>query len=156
MLFTSIILLILFGILLLVLEILILPGLIAGIIGGILVLAGISWMYKEFGNTYGNYTAVTTALATFGAIYYSLKSKAWTRFGLKDSLEGKTNQVDKLELKEGDEGTTVSDLRPMGSVMINNIRVEAQSHGEHIPANSKITVLKILPNKLIVKKKTKP
>ena len=141
MLFTSIILLILFGILLLVLEILILPGLIAGIIGGVLVLAGMSWMYKEFGTTYGNYTALATALATFGAIYYSLKSKAWTRFGLKDSLEGKTNQVDKLELKEGDEGTTISDLRPMGSVMINNLRVEAQSNGEHIPANKKIIVL---------------
>ena len=153
MLFLSIIILILVGILLLVLEILILPGLIAGIIGGILVISGVTWMYKEFGSTAGNYTAFSTALLTVTAIYYSLKSKAWHRFGLKDSLVGKTNEVSKLEIKEGDEGKTVSDLRPMGSVMINNLRMEAQSNGEHIPSNRNIIILKILQNKVIVKEK---
>lgn len=153
MLFASIVILILFGILLLVLEILVLPGLIAGIIGGILVLVGVSWMYSEFGSVTGNYTALATAILTFMAIYFSLKSKAWNRFGLKDSLEGKTNEVNKLELKEGDEGVAISALRPMGSVMVNNQRVEAQTNGELIPGNTKIIVLKILPNKLIVKAK---
>lgn len=153
MLFASIIILILVGILLLVLEILILPGLIAGIIGGVLVVVGISWMYKEFGSTIGHYTTFFSGLLTFGAIYYSLKSKAWQRFGLQDSLKGKANEVDKMEIKEGDEGVSVSALRPMGTVMINNQRMEGQSNGELIPGNTKIVILKILPNKVIVKEK---
>lgn len=153
MLFASIILIILIGIILVVLEILILPGLISGIIGSILIIIGILWMYKAYGSAIGNYTAIGTAVLTLGAIIYSLKSKAWQRFGLNDSLKGKTNEVDNLELKEGDEGITVSAMRPMGTVMINEKRIEAQTNGELIPANTLVTILKVLPNKLIVKVK---
>lgn len=153
MLLATIILLIIIGIILVVLEILILPGLISGIIGSILIIIGILWMYKAYGATTGNYTAVLTAILTLSAVIYSLKSKAWQRFGLKDSLEGKTNEVDKMELKEGDEGITLSALRPMGTVMINEKRIEAQTNGELLSTNTQITVLKVLPNKIIVKAK---
>jgi len=150
MLIASIIVLIFIGIELLVLEILVLPGLIAGIIGGILIISGITWMYASFGNNAGNITALTAAIATGAAVYFSLRSKAWERFGLKDSLEGKTNEVSKLDLHEGDEGVSVSALRPMGIVMVNNQRVEAQTNGELLPQNSKVIVKKILPNKILV------
>jgi membrane-bound ClpP family serine protease len=153
MLFASIVFLIIIGIILVVLEILILPGLISGIIGGILIVTGILWMYKDFGSAYGNYTALGTAVLTLSAIVYSLKSKAWQRFGLKDSLKGKTNEVDNLEIIEGDEGITISALRPMGTVMIKEKRIEAQTNGELIPTNTSVTVLKVLPNKIIVKSK---
>lgn len=153
MLFVSIVILILVGIVLLVLEILIVPGLIAGIIGGCLIISGILWMYKDFGSTAGNYTVFATGVLTFGAIYYSLKSKAWQHFGLKDSLKGKTNEVDTLEIKEGDEGITISALRPMGTVMVNNLRVEAQTNGEMIQGNVSVIISKVLPNKIIVKAK---
>jgi|SRR6185436_8609955 len=153
MLLATIILLIIIGIILVVLEILILPGLISGIIGSILIIIGILWMYKAFGATTGNYTAVLTAILTLSAVIYSLKSKAWQRFGLKDSLEGKTNEVNKMELNEGDEGITISALRPMGTVMINEKRIEAQTNGELLPTNTQITILKVLPNKIIVKAK---
>ena len=151
MLFTSIVLLILIGIVLVVLEILILPGLISGIIGGILIIIGILWMYKSYGSAVGNYTSLATAVLTVGAIIYALKSRAWQRFGLKDSLQGKTTEVDKMELNEGDEGITISALRPMGTVMVKEKRIEAQTNGELIPTNTHITILKVLPNKIIVK-----
>lgn len=151
MLLTSIIVLIVVGICLLVLEILILPGLIAGIIGVVLMLLGILWMYQDFGSSAGNYTSVITVIVTIFAIYYSLKSKAWQRFGLNDSLQGKTNEVDKLDLIEGDEGVALSALRPMGTVMIKDRKVEAQTNGELIQENSIVKILKVLPNKVIVK-----
>jgi membrane-bound ClpP family serine protease len=154
MLFASIVFLILLGIILVVLEILILPGLISGIIGSILIITGILWMYKSYGSTIGNYTALSAAVLTLVSVVYSLKSKAWQRFGLNDSLKGKVVEVDKLELKEGDEGITVSALRPMGTVMINEKRIEAQTNGELIQSNTLITILKILPNKIIVKAKS--
>ncbi len=151
MLFASIIVLIVIGLALLVLEILVLPGLIAGIIGGILILCGILWMYSEFGSQAGNITAAITIVAAVGAIYLSLKTKAWNRFGLQDSLQGKAVEVDKLEISEGDEGIAVSALRPMGTVYIRNQRVEAQTNGEMLPQHSKVVVLKVLTNKIIVK-----
>ncbi len=155
MLIATIILVILIGIVLLVLEILVLPGLVAGIIGAILIITGILWMYKDFGSTAGHYTTLATVALSIGAVYYSLKSQAWQRFGLKDSLQGRANEIDKTEIKEGDEGLSISALRPMGTIMVNNIRVEAQTNGEMISGNTEVIVIKVLTNKVIVKEKQK-
>lgn len=152
MLLLYIIFLIITGILLLVLEILILPGLIAGIVGAILIIIGIFLSFQYHGAPVGYYTMAGAAILTFAAIFYSLKSKAWQRFSLKDSL-GKANEVDKLEIQEGDEGVTLSALRPMGSVQIRKLRVEAQSTGEFIQPNTPVLITKVLSNKVIVKPK---
>ncbi len=146
-----IILVILAGVALLILEILIIPGMVAGIIGVGLILGGILWMYNAFGATAGNWTAAATVLFTVGAIVYSLKSRAWQRFGLKNTLPGKVVEVDKMDIREGDEGLAVSALRPAGTVYIRNQRVEAQTNGEMLPRNTKVIVQRVLSNKVIVK-----
>jgi membrane-bound ClpP family serine protease len=143
--------LILLGILLLVLEILVLPGLIAGIVGGVLILTGIGMAYADFGQTVGNITFASSALLTFLAIYGSLKSKAWNRYGLKDTIEGRVNEISSLSIKEGDTGIAVSAIRPSGTVMIGNHRLEAQSTGAMIDAGSRVIVTRVLTNKVIVK-----
>jgi|SRR5688572_6330 len=146
--------LIVLGIILLVLEILVLPGMIAGIIGGIFLLTGVIWMYSAEGNTAGHITLVSTFLLTFIAIYWSLKSRAWTRFGLKSTIDSRVNDVGLLLLKEGDEGRTLSALRPSGTIEVADRRVEAQSSGEMIDVGTKVIITKVLPNKVIVKIKT--
>lgn len=145
---------ILFGIALLLLEILVLPGLIAGIIGSILMIAGILWMYTSEGLIAGNITLFVTILVSASSIYYGLKSKAWERFGLNQKLDGKSVTTSELEVQEGDEVIALSALRPSGTVMIGEKKAEAQTNGELVPAGSTVIILKILPNKLIVKPKT--
>lgn len=145
--------LIVIGIVLLVLEILVLPGLIAGIIGGIFLLIAIIWMYSSHGDMAGHITLVSTFLVTAGAIYWSLKSKMWNRFGLKDTIDSKVNDVASLHIPVGAEGLTVSALRPSGTIVIDNQKVEAQSNGELIDAGTKVIVLESLQNKVIVKTK---
>lgn len=147
-------LLILIGIVLLVLEILVLPGLIAGIIGALLILLSVVWIYNDYGTVTGHITAASSLILTALAIYGSLKSKAWNRYGLKDQIDGRVNDVQSLGITEGEEGKTLSALRPSGTVMISNRRVEAQSSGEFIDAGTKIIVTKVLPNKVMVKIKT--
>ena len=51
----------------------------------------------------------------------------------------------------GDEALAVSALRPMGTIMIGDIKVEAQSNGELIPENTKVVILRVLQNKVLVK-----
>ena len=143
--------LIFIGILLLVLEILVLPGMIAGIVGGMLLLFAIFNMYSQFGTTAGHISLFVTVAIASGAIYASLKSKAWKRFGLKETIDGRVNEVSTLEISEGDEGRTISALRPSGTISINNKRVEAQSTGEMIEVGTKVVVIKVMSNKLIVK-----
>lgn len=143
--------LILLGIILLILEILVLPGLVAGIIGGLMILASVLWMYQDYGTTAGHITAITSFSVTVAAIWWSLKSKAWMRYGLKDQLEGKVNDVASLGLSEGDEGRTLSALRPSGTLIIGNRKIEGQTTGEFLDAGTKVIVTKVLPNKVIVK-----
>lgn len=144
--------LIVLGILLLVLEILILPGLIAGIIGGLFLLAAISWTFKAYGTTAGIYTSIATVALAVISIYIGLKSKVWNRFSLKHNLhESKVNLINTEIFKEGDEAIAVSALRPMGTIMIGDLKVEAQSNGELIPENTKVVILRVLQNKVVVK-----
>jgi membrane-bound ClpP family serine protease len=148
--------LIVIGILLLVLEILVLPGLIAGIIGGIFLVIAIIWMYADYGTTAGHITLVSTVITSLVVIYASLRSKAWNRFGLKDILEGRMNEVGLMELKEGDEGRTLSALRPSGMVLFGSLKVEAQTSGEMIDAGTLVVITRVLQNKVLVKKKVTP
>lgn len=146
--------LIFIGIILLVLEILVLPGLVAGIIGGIFLLIGISWMYAAEGTTAGHITLAATFFTTSLAIYLSLKNKSWLRYGLKDTIDSHVNDVAILDIREGEEGRTLSALRPSGTIQIGNRRVEGNTSGEMIDAGTKVIVTRVLPNKVIVKIKT--
>jgi membrane-bound ClpP family serine protease len=84
--FAYIAILIVVGIILLVLEILILPGLIAGIAGVVFMLIGILWTFSEYGRTVGIYTSIATVLLTGISLYISFKSKVWSRLSLKNDL----------------------------------------------------------------------
>ncbi|MBL7927992.1 MAG: NfeD family protein [Bacteroidia bacterium] len=146
----AIILLIAIGIALLILEILVLPGLIAGIIGGVFILAGVLITYSNYGSEAGHITAILSAVISSATVIYFLRSKSWQRFGLNSKLEGKTNEVDKLPVAEGDYGITISALRPMGTIMVGNIRIEAQTKGEMIAENTQVKIIRVLPNKVLV------
>lgn len=145
--------LIVIGIVLLILEILILPGLIAGIIGSVMILIGIILSYKNYGDFYGNITLAATAVLTGVSIWYSFKSKAWEKFSLKEVSDGKVTRVDELNVKVGDAGVSLSVIRPAGTALFDEKKIEVHSRGEIIDSNKIIEVIEVLPNKLIVKQK---
>ena len=153
--FLSILVLIIIGIILLILEILIIPGLIAGIIGSIMMLVGIWVTYKNYGSTAGNITAASTAIVTTLAVYFAFKSSAWKKFSLQQSSDAKIARADEMQINVGDVGKSISAIRPMGSAMFGNRKVEVQSNGEMIDTNTEIEVTEVLSNKLLVRKKTK-
>ncbi len=142
--------LLLFGLLLLVLEILVLPGLIAGILGAVFLVMGIGWTWQVYGADYALLTAVITVLIGALAIWSALKTGFWARFSLQDQLNGKMNEIDLEKISVGDRGAAVSSLRPMGTVRINGIKMEATSEGEMIPPNYPVQVVKIESNKVFV------
>lgn len=154
MLLASIIAIILFGILLLVLEILVLPGLIAGIVGTILMILGIVMMYTNFGEVSGNITLICTFFLTASLLFYVLKTKAWRRFGLKDTIDSKVIDLPAANIELGTIALTISALRPMGTVLIGTNKYEAQTNGSYIEANNPVIVIRVLTNKLLVELKS--
>lgn len=143
--------LILFGILLIVLEILIVPGFIVGIAGGIFVIMGIGWAWQVYGSTSGMITAAVALFLIALSIWSALRTGFWKRFSLQNKLEGKMNVIDETLVHVGDRGAAISSLRPMGTIRVNGHRFEASTEGQMVPPNYPVTVLRIEGNKLIVK-----
>ncbi len=147
-----IIFLILIGLLLILIEIFVTPGIVIGIIGLVLMVTGIYQTYVEFGNTAGNLVLAGSFLVSVTIVFLTFRSGAWDRFSLNETITGKVNVIDTENIQTGAKGRTLSALRPMGNALINGTRVEVVTEGEAIPANTDIEVYKILENKIIVKK----
>jgi membrane-bound ClpP family serine protease len=152
---TGIIFLIIIGLVLLLVEFLLIPGItVAGIGGFAFMISGIIWAYVGYGTTTGHITLIITIIASIVLITLSLRSKTWQRFTLATNMESnvETNATTNL-IKPGDTGTAISRLAPMGKARINNLIVEAKSTGDYINEKSEIEVIRIEGNNVIVKLK---
>lgn len=117
------------------------------------MILGIVMMYKNFGDVYGNVTIVCTVVLTVSCLVYALKSNAWRRFGLKEVIDSKVIDLPSEKIEAGIVAITISALRPMGTVMIDDKRYEAQTAGEYIESNNEVVIVKVMSNKLLVRLK---
>jgi membrane-bound serine protease (ClpP class) len=146
-----IILLILFGIGLLVVEILIVPGGVLGVVSILMIAYGVYSVYDGYGTTAGHIAFASSVVVCGGLVIYSLKSGAWKRLAQKGVIEGKMNTISEL-LKPGEKGIAVSALRPMGNALFGDEKVEVSTEGENIPAQTPVEIIKIEYNKIYVRK----
>jgi membrane-bound ClpP family serine protease len=146
--------LIFLGVLFLLLEILVIPGTtLAGIVGFGLLFVGIWQAYASKGTIQGHYTLGATLVVTVVALYYAFKSGTWKKMSLKTTVDGKMDQLEGMNMNEGDSGITISRLAPSGKAMINNNIVEVHTYGEFIDQEREIVVISTKDNKIIVTQK---
>ena len=138
-----IILWILFGVLFLVAEIVLLPGIS---IGGILALvcygSSIYMAFRDYGPLTGAMVTVAILVLSAGATIVSLRAKTWQRFSLKqqiDSSSMRTPEEDNVRI--GDRGVTLSRLSPMGKVDIGGRIYEAKSLDRYVDPRSEVEVV---------------
>ncbi len=147
----AIILLILLGLLLLLIEFVIIPGVTVAGIGGFLLLGASVYMaFTKYGTGAGFLTLAFVLVASPLLIYFLFKSKMGKKMVLESLVDGKVDAFDTENIRVGDTGKTIGRLAPSGKVRVNNEVVEAQSTGGYIDHNTDIRVLKILTNKIIV------
>ena len=147
----AIILLILLGLLLLLIEFAVIPGITIAGIGGFLMLIGSVYIaFKEYGNFAGFITLIVVLIAAPAIIYYFFKSKQGKKMILESSIDGKVETINEEKLKVGDIGKSIGRLAPTGKVKVNGEVVEAQSTGSFIDHQTEIKIVKILTNKIIV------
>lgn len=72
---------------------------------------------------------------------------------LNDSLEGdaKFSAEEDLSYFIGSEGTTLTPLRPSGTVDFSGVRLDVVTEGEFILKNTEVTIIKIEGNRIVVK-----
>ena len=150
----TIILLVLFGILLLLLEVLVIPGTTIAGIGGFLLLGASVWIaFDNFGSTVGIIVLIAVVAILIVAFIIALRSKTWRKLALKENIESTIEHFDEYVPKMGDTGIALSRLAPMGKVQINGYEFEARSRNSYIDESSEIEVIAVESNKVIVKLK---
>ena len=133
----------LFGIILLLVEIFFLPGIsIAGIAGVAFMIGGIVYAFTV-DTAYGFYTIIISVVALSLAIWYFMKSKTLDKMSLHTNIDAKVETVDESIIKIGDKGITVSRLAPVGKVKINGETVEAKSLFDFIDEDTEVEVVAV-------------
>ena len=146
--------LILIGLILITLEVLLLPGLIVGIFGGLLIVSAIVYATVTLGFYAGIYTIILSILSSIFLFVLFKKLKVWDRFILKDEHNVSKSTNENLITNDlvGKNGIALTDLRPSGFILVDNKKLDAQSSGEFIPKNSKVEIVSIESFKITVKK----
>lgn len=143
--------LIFLGILLLLLEFAVIPGITIAGIGGVLLLG--TSIYLAF-STYGIIAGiVTTAFVLIAVPVLGLKffkSRTGRKMVLESEVSGKVDEIDTQVIHPGDEGITVGRLAPTGKVKINNVTMEGKSIGGFIDQQIPIRVIEVLKTQVIV------
>lgn len=147
----TILVLILTGIAFIIIEIIFIPGTtVVGILGFVIGGYGVFASYEKFGTDTGHIILVTTTVVTLIVTFISFKSEAWKRFANNDSIKSKVNEGYAELLNEGDEGETVSSLKPIGKAIFGEKEYEVASLGNFILEKTTIKIIKIETNKIIV------
>lgn len=138
--------LILIGLALIAVEVYLVPGLnLAGIGGGLAIVAGVVVSFVEAGPMGGIIAAVGSLSVGGAMIYLMWQSGAIDRIVLGEDLardteaDGRASEARSRYL--GHEGVAVTPLRPSGVVEIQGERVEAQTEGGFIASGSRVRVV---------------
>ncbi|HMP99317.1 MAG TPA: NfeD family protein [Cyclobacteriaceae bacterium] len=142
------------GILLIVAELIFIPGTtVVGIIGLLMAAFGVVLAYDYFDNTTGTIIMTITLTGSIAALVYALRNKTWKKFSLANTLEGKFNEGLTAALNIGDEGITRSSLRPMGKAEFNNKIFEVKTLGTYLESGTPVIITSITGNAIIVEPK---
>lgn len=148
-----IIALIVIGVLLLVAELVLLPGLsVAGI--GALIAYGIAiyFGFSDYGTTGGMITIAAALIVSVAGVIISLRAKTWQRLSLKNEIDSTSQPLPENEIKVGDHGTTLTRLAPMGRIAIGDESYEAKSLGDaYVDPNTQVEVIGFENFSVIVK-----
>ena len=138
------ILLICAGFLLILVEVYLIPGFnVVGILGFLLVIFAVGYVFLEQGLV-GGTLAMVAALVCGGGMFWALwRAGAWQRFILSTSLGAGSSSESGEQPKHflGRTGRAITPLRPTGAAEFDGVRVEVTTEGEYIAAGSTVHVV---------------
>ena len=140
------------GLILILSEIFLVPGIgVAGILG-ILTISGSSYLaFSGFGTMAGIIvTAVNVAILVCMTII-AFRANTWKRLSLNTNIESKAVADEAAMVSVGDKGKAMARLAPMGTVRFDTGKVEATAFEGMIDAGSDVEIVLIEDGKIYVK-----
>lgn len=147
-----IITLILFGIIALIAEFLLVPGIgIAGILGLGSIIYSAVYAFMQMGTTAGTIVTAVDIVIVVGALIIMLKAKTWKKLELKAEISSSVDNASK-QVEVGEHGVTQTRLAPMGTVRFSEQSCEVRSFdGTLVDPKTEVEVVFIENNQIFVK-----
>ncbi|QCR32930.1 nodulation protein NfeD [Lysinibacillus sp. SGAir0095] len=147
------------GLALLIAELFV-PGGIIGIIGGALMI--ISLLFAGESVVHMAYSIlIAVFIAIIGMVilmkFFGKNLHVFNKLILRDATtteEGYVSNVNRVELI-GKIGQSITPLRPAGTIIVGNERIDAVSEGSYIEANKKVEVIQVEGSRIIVRETNK-
>jgi membrane-bound serine protease (ClpP class) len=147
--------LIIFGFLLLLVEIFLIPGFnVFGVLGFIAIIGGIISGYSSLPQWQAHLVLFGSLLFSIILVRLLIRSKTWKKIVLDTVVsEAGSVTVQNAELANlvNREGIAYSLLRPAGLVLIDGQKYDVVSEGSFVEKNARITVLKVEGTRIIVR-----
>ncbi len=143
------------GLLLILAEIVLIPGIfIAGSLGLISMAAACWFAFDGFGPDAGYITIAANALLAMVCTVLALRSKTWKKLSLHTEIDSRTDsRPEDKGITVGCHGTTVTRLAPMGKVLFGDTAVECSVRNGIIDPGQEVEVILIDDNKIFVQSK---
>ena len=144
-----IVLLVFFGLLFLVAELVLLPGVSIGAVLALVCYGSSVYLaFRDFGPVTGTVVILVILVLSVIATVVSLRAKTWQRFSLKQRVDSSSMpSTPDQELQVGDRGMTLSRLSPMGTVEV----YEAKSLTAYVDPRREVEVVGFENFSVIVK-----
>ena len=140
---TLVIIVLALGLILLTLEIVALPGGIAGVCGFLLIGFGVWQSFLLWGMTVGTWVLIGSVAICALLLALFMKTKTWKRFSLNEESDSAVNQIEDPSITVGTRGTTVARLAPTGKALIDGKLVEVHAINKFIDQDRPIEVVAI-------------
>ncbi len=145
-------LLLIFGVLFLIAELVLLPGVSIGALLSMVCYGSAIYLGFQESTTMGVVMIVLAVVSALVASVFSLRAKTWQRFALNKEIQSQSMPSPADEVKVGARGVTVSRLSPMGKVEIEGRMYEAKSMDAYLDPKCEIEVVGFENFSVIVKK----
>lgn len=139
------------GVILILLEILVIPGFtVAGIAGSIFAFGGVVAAFYYHGTMVGLFSLAVSIIVIAISLWVLLKTGSSSWMSLSKTVEGRSSDSMKEHFSVGDVGTTVSRLNPIGKAEINGNLVEVTSFSGFVDEGEEVEVIEVKANSIIV------
>jgi membrane-bound ClpP family serine protease len=141
------------GVILILLEILVIPGItVAGISGSIFAFGGVVAAFYYHGNMVGLLCLAVSIIVIAISLWILMKTGNSSWMSLSKTVEGRSSESMKERYCVGDIGATITRLNPVGKAEINGNLVEVNSLGGFLDEGVDIKVVEVKANSIIVSK----
>lgn len=144
--------LVIVGLILILAEILLIPGVgIAGVFGVLSMGGSCFYAFHEFGNLTGGVVTGINAILLVVLLVYVLRAKTWKRMTLETNIDAKAVSDESAVVAVGDKGRTLTRLAPMGSVRFGDNVAEVKAIEGMIDPGTDVEVVMIEDNRIVVR-----